>query len=187
MTGVASGLIDHVNEDPSKVDRSDPERWERGNVVERIASREREAASFARQRIELGNAVDRVTVGQPCRTVGIVGAGEVPWWGHLDTEQPALEPAVLGPCQVLDDARDRQIGRGQKARRGVFPMKVDERRCCEPSVQSEALHQRRALVLGLEIRMLGFGARHRPILTACRPRRRLPGAAVKCRLGAPVP
>jgi hypothetical protein len=34
VTCVASGLVDHVDEDPPKVDRADPERGNRGDVVE---------------------------------------------------------------------------------------------------------------------------------------------------------
>ena len=65
------------------------------------------AAALARGRVELDNPVDGVTRGQPHRVVGVVGAGRVPWRGHLRTKQPALEPAVLCPCQVFDDAGDR--------------------------------------------------------------------------------
>jgi hypothetical protein len=31
---VASGFVDHVDEDPPEVDRADPERGDRGDVVE---------------------------------------------------------------------------------------------------------------------------------------------------------
>ena len=34
VTCVASGLVDHVDEDPPKVDRADSERGNRGDVVE---------------------------------------------------------------------------------------------------------------------------------------------------------
>jgi hypothetical protein len=34
VTCVASGLVDHVDEDPPKVDRADPERGNRCDVVE---------------------------------------------------------------------------------------------------------------------------------------------------------
>ena len=47
VTGVASGLVDHVHKDPAHVDRSDSERRDRGNVTERVALAERDAAAFA--------------------------------------------------------------------------------------------------------------------------------------------
>jgi hypothetical protein len=34
VTCVTSGLVDHVDEDPPKVDRAHPERGNRGDVVE---------------------------------------------------------------------------------------------------------------------------------------------------------
>jgi hypothetical protein len=34
VTCVASGLVDHVDEDPPEVDRADPERWNHCDVVE---------------------------------------------------------------------------------------------------------------------------------------------------------
>jgi hypothetical protein len=36
MTDVAGGLVDHVDEDPSQVDRSPAERRDRRNLVERL-------------------------------------------------------------------------------------------------------------------------------------------------------
>ncbi len=41
VTCVASGLVDHVDEDPTKVDRADPERGNRGDVVECVTAGER--------------------------------------------------------------------------------------------------------------------------------------------------
>jgi hypothetical protein len=106
VTCVASGLLDHVNEDPAHVDRSAAERRDRRNVTERIAPLDRRAASLASRGVELDDPVDGVTGREPHRVVGVVGTGHVPWCGHLRTEQPALKPAVLGPREVPDDARD---------------------------------------------------------------------------------
>ena len=41
VTRVASGLVDHVDEDPPEVDRADPERGNRCDVVERLTAGER--------------------------------------------------------------------------------------------------------------------------------------------------
>ena len=83
-------------------------------------------------------------------------------------EQPALEPAILDPCQMLDDARDRHIRRWQQAGRGLLPLQVDERGRCNRSVLIEALHERCALVPGLEIRMWQISAYHQLILAGSR-------------------
>src|SRR5205823_14106857 len=99
VTCVASSLVNHVNEDPPNVHRSDPERWHSCNLTQRVAPAERGAASFARRRVQLDDAVDAVIGGEPHCLVWIVGPGRVPGWGHLHTEQSALEPAVLGPSQ----------------------------------------------------------------------------------------
>src|SRR5829696_5324447 len=174
VTCVASGFLDHVNDDPAEVDRSDPERRDRRNFTERVAPAERGAASLARRRVQLDDAVDAVTEVQPHGVVGIVGPRHVPGCRHLHTPQPALEPAVLGPCQVLDDARDRQVRRRQQARRGFLPPKVDERCGCDRPVVIEALHESCALVPRLEIRMPGHGSRHVTILAPSGRRSQFP-------------
>jgi hypothetical protein len=172
VTCVASGLLDHVNEDPANVDRSAAERRDRRNVTERIAPLDRRAASLASRGVEPDDPVDGVTGREPHRVVGVVGTGHVPWCGHLRTEQPALKPAVLGPREVPDDARDGQIRRGQQARRGLLPPKVDERCRRDRPVLIEALRECCALVFGLEIGVLSRGAHHPPILAAFGRRQR---------------
>ncbi len=47
MADVPGRLVDHVNEDPAKVDRSPSERWNRGGVVERVALGDRVSAALA--------------------------------------------------------------------------------------------------------------------------------------------
>ncbi|MGH9209070.1 MAG: hypothetical protein ACRD2C_00125 [Acidimicrobiales bacterium] len=93
---------------------------------------------------------------------------------------------------MLDDAGDRQIRRWQQAGRGLPPLKVDERGRCDRSVLIEALHERCALVPGLEIRMRHIDAGHRHILAGCRPpptgsRRTSPDRPADCRKGADLP
>ena len=53
---------------------------------------------------------------------------------HPKAKQPALEPAILGPCQMLDDARNRQIRHREKADRSLFPREFDERSRSDRSV-----------------------------------------------------
>ena len=126
--------------------------------------------------------------GQAHRLIGVVGAWDIPWWRHLHAQQPALEPTILGPCQMLDDAGDRQIRRWQQAGRGLPPLKVDERGRCDRSVLIEALGERCALVPGLEIRMRHINAGHQHILAGCRPpppgsAKSLPDRPADCRRG----
>jgi hypothetical protein len=97
---------------------------------------------------------------QSHRLIGVVGAWSVPWCRHLHAEQPALEPAILGPCQMLDDARDRQIRRWQQAGRRRLPLEVDERGRGNRSVQIEALQERCALVPRPEFRKRQISGRH---------------------------
>ena len=61
MTWVASGLVDHVSEDPAKIDWCGPERRDRCDLVERVASGDGSVASSARRRTELDNAAIGVT------------------------------------------------------------------------------------------------------------------------------
>jgi HAD superfamily hydrolase (TIGR01509 family) len=171
VTCVASGLVDHVDEDPPEVDRADPERGNRGHLVERPTAAERRAAPAARRRVELNDAGDGVAWGEPHRLIRVVGAWCIPWWGHRHAEQPALEPAILGPCQMLDDARDRQIRRWQQAGRGLRPLEVHESGRGDRPVVIEALNERGALVARLEIRVRHINACHGD------HRGRLPGAA----------
>ena len=95
VTCVTSCLVDHVNEDPAKVDRSDPERCDSCNVTERVALPEGGAASRARRRVQLDDAVDAVTSGQPHCVVGIVGARHVPRCRHLRIEQATFVHHLL--------------------------------------------------------------------------------------------
>ena len=65
MTRVACGLVDHVHKDPACVDRPDPKRWDRCDLIERVAPTERRAASLARRRVQLDDAGDAVTGAEP--------------------------------------------------------------------------------------------------------------------------
>ena len=133
-------------------------------MVERVTAGERRAASAARRRVELDDAGDGVVRGQSHRPIGVVGAWRIPWCRHRHAEQPALEPAVLGPRQMPDDACDRQIRRWQQAGRGLLPLEVNERGRCNRSVLIEALHERCALVARLEIRTRQISGCHHLIL-----------------------
>jgi hypothetical protein len=142
MTCATSGLVDHVHQDPAEVDRSDPERRDRSEVVERVASGGRSAASLARRCIQLEDAIAGVTWRQTHRVVGVIGTRPLPRRRHVRPEQPALEPAVLGPCQVLDDPADRHVRCGKETSGGLLPRNVDERSRCDRSVLIESLDKR---------------------------------------------
>ena len=164
MTCVTSGLVDHVNEDPAKVDRPAPERRDRGNLTERVAPFDRSAAAFARRRVEPDDPVDRVTRRQAHRVIGVIGAGHIPRCRHLGAEQSALERTVLRPGQVPDDPRDRHVRRGQQTGRGGPPRNIDKRGSCDRPVPVEPLQECSALILGLKISIRRTDDRHAPIL-----------------------
>ena len=101
MTGVASSLVDHVNQNPAKVDRSPPERCDSRNVTQRVELSQRVAASFARRRVQLDDALDTVVGSQSHCAVGIVGAGHVPGCGHLHAEQPTWNQRSSAQARCL--------------------------------------------------------------------------------------
>jgi hypothetical protein len=68
---------------------------------------------------------------------------------------------------MLEDARDRQIRRRQQTSRRRLPLEVDERGRGNRSVLIKALHERCALIAGLEIRMRQITGRHQLILAGC--------------------
>jgi hypothetical protein len=69
---------------------------------------------------------------------------------------------------MLDDSCDRQVRRWQQAGRGLGPLEVDKRGRCNRSVLVETLHERRALVPRLEVRVRNLGACHRLIVAGRR-------------------
>lgn len=167
MPSVTRGFVDHVHEDPPQVDGPDPERRDRSRATQGIAHCNRGSASFARRRVEVGDAVGRVAWRETHRVVGVIGAGGVPWCWHAGAEQSTLEPPVFGPGQVLDDSCDRHVRCGQQSGRGVLPSNFEERTGCDHPVPVKALHERDALVLGLQIRVRWHNC-DRPILTVGR-------------------
>ena len=165
MTSVTSGLVDHVNQDPPEVDRANPERRDSSGVAERLEPSNRLATSLAGRCVEREDPIDGVDRRQAYRVVGVVGSGPIPWSRHLQPEEPALEPPILCPCQVLHDPRDGHVRRRQETSRGLLPGNADECPRRDRPVLVETLKQRCALVLGPEVRIRGWVDRHEPILT----------------------
>ena len=160
MACVSRRLVDHVNQDPAKVDRAATERRHRGGLIQRGELRHHRAAAIARRRVQIENANGSVVYIETHGVVGVVRAGCVPRSRRRHPEHPTQEPTVLGPCKVLDDPGDRHIGGWQDACRGAFPRRAGERRRDDHPIVIQSLLERSAFVRGLEVGIRSSCVRH---------------------------
>ena len=151
MPHVAGGLLDHVHENPAKIDRPSPERRNRCDMVERSAQRGRSRAALAGRHVQPDDRIGGVMRSESHRVIGIIGTRSVPRRRHRRSEQPTLEPTILCPREMSHDPGDREISRRQHTSGRLIPWSVHQYSRRSRPVLIESLDQRRPFVCRLKI------------------------------------
>ena len=151
MPDVPGGLLDHVHENPAKIDRTSPERRNRCDMVERSAERCRSPAALAGRHVQPDDHVSGVVGSESHRVIRVIGTRSVPRRRHRRSEQPTLEPTILCPREMSHDPGDREISCRQHTSGGLIPWGVHQHSRRDRPVLIESLDQRRPFVCRLKV------------------------------------